>query len=156
MRWIPLAACLLGVAATLLLRRTRWARPALWASRVAYALLVLQAPLYFAAKSGYQVSAPVCQWTFGLDLAVHSLTNYPHIVLFTLFFVLTYAQLPGIPKVAVWSAAATLAMGLLVELAQGATGEGNCRMRDLIPDSAGALLGFTLVLIGRKLWPFER
>lgn len=145
MRWLPLGAALAGVVAAFLLRRTALARPALWASRIAYVVLVAQAPYYFAAKGGFQVSAPVCQWTFGLDLAMHSLTNYPHIVLFALFFLLTYAQMPSHPRAAVLAAAGTLAMGLLVELAQGVTGEGHCRMRDLIPDAAGASIGFILL-----------
>lgn len=151
MRSLPLIAALLGVAAALSLRRTRWSTASLWASRLAYGLLVLQLPAYFLAKSSFQVSAPVCQWTFGLALAQHSLTNYPHIVLFAVFFLLTYAQLPGHQRAAVWSMTATLAFGLLLELLQGATGEGNCRMRDLIPDSAGGLIGYALILAGRKV-----
>ena len=151
MTGIPLAVALITAAAALLLRRTRWARPSLWASRFGYAVLVLQAPAYFLAKSGFTVSSPVCRWTFGIALATHSLTNYPHIILFTLFFLLTYVQLPGNPKAVIWSIAATLAMGLLVELAQGATGQGNCRMRDLIPDLAGALIGCVVVMAGRTL-----
>jgi hypothetical protein len=31
---------------------------------------------------------------------------------------------------------ATLTVGALVEIAEGVTGAGNCRLRDLIPDSA--------------------
>ena len=143
-------AALIGVAASLLLRRTAWAKSSLWASRIAYGVLVLQTPAYFLQKSGFQVSAPVCEWTFGLALAQHSLTNYPHIVMFALFFLLTCAQLPGHPKAALWSTAATLALGLVLELSQGVTGEGHCRMRDLIPDSVGALIGYALVLAVRK------
>ena len=151
MRHIPLVLALVTVLVAFSLRRTRWAVPSLWASRLAYALLVLQAPLYFLAKGGFRVLPPKCQWTFGMDLAIHSLTNYPHIILFTLFFLLTYAQLPAAPRAMIWSAAATIAMGLLVELAQGVSGHGHCRMRDLIPDSVGALLGFAIVSAGRKL-----
>lgn len=147
MRSLPLIAAVASVAIALMLRRSRWSTPALLVSRIAYVLLVLQAPMYFLAKSGYQMSPPVCQWTFDAALAAHSLTNYPHIVLFALFFLLTYTQLPRVRNAAGWSVAATLAMGLLVELAQGVTGEGNCRMRDLIPDAAGALIGFALVQI---------
>lgn len=151
MRHVPLAFALVAVVAALSLRRTRWAVPSLWVSRLAYALLVLQAPLYFLARSSFRVSAPVCEWTFGLALARHSLTNYPHIILFTLFFLLTYAQLPAAPRAILWSIAATVAMGLVVELAQGVSGAGHCRMRDLIPDSVGALLGLVIVSIGAKL-----
>jgi hypothetical protein len=156
MRWLPLAAALIGVAAAWLLRRTSWGTPALWGSRIAYALLVLQAPFYFFAKGGYQVSAPVCQWTFDAALAAHSLTNYPHVFLFAVFFLLSHAQLPGARHAAAWSAAATVAMGLLVELAQGTTGEGHCRMRDLIPDSVGALIGFAMIGIARTVRGTQR
>lgn len=151
MRHLLLAFALLATVAAVALRRTRWAAPSLWISRIAYALLVLQAPLYFLVEGGFRVGFPVCQWTFGLALAGHSLRNYPHIVLFTVFFLLTYAQLPGVRRRVLWSIAATLAMGLLVELAQGVSGHGNCRMRDLIPDSMGALLGFAIVSAGAKL-----
>ena len=151
MRWFPLTAAVSVVMLAFALRRTRWARASLWTSRAAYGLLVLQVPMYFLGKSGFEVSPPVCQWTFSLALAQHSLTNYPHIVLFTVFFLLSYAQLPGVPKAAAWAALATVAVGLLLELSQGATGEGNCRMRDLIPDSAGALIGYALVTAGKRI-----
>jgi len=155
MKYMPLALALVTALVALSLRRTRWAVPSLWASRLAYALLVLQAPLYFLAKGGFRVSPPNCEWTFGMALARHSLTNYPHIILFTLFFLLTYAQLPAAPRAIIWSTAATVAMGLLVELAQGVSGDGHCRMRDLIPDSVGALLGFVIVSAGTKLAQYK-
>ncbi|MFZ2493205.1 MAG: VanZ family protein [Thermoanaerobaculia bacterium] len=151
MAQVPLALAVLAVVASLSLRRTRWARPSLWVSRLTYAGLVLQAPLYFLVKGGFQLSAPDCEWTFGLALARHSLTNYPHIVLFTLFFLLTYAQMRGVRRPILWSAVATMAMGLLVELAQGVSGHGHCRMRDLVPDSLGALLGLAIVTAGTTL-----
>lgn len=145
-----LALAVVGTVVAWFLRRTRWARPSLLASRCAYAALLVQAVLYFPAQSGFRIGPPVCQWTFGFALGVHSLQNYPHIVLFALFFLLTYAQLREVPRAMAWSAAACLAMGLFVELAQGATGAGNCRMRDLIPDAAGALIGAGLVAAARK------
>ena len=76
-----------------------------------------------------------CEWTFDRALAARSLTNYAHIVLFAVFFLLTCAQLPNVRKALAWSAGACFVMGLFVELAQGMTGAGHCRMRDLIPDS---------------------
>jgi hypothetical protein len=45
----------------------------------------------------------------------------------------------------------TLAMGALVELAEGITGRGHCRLRDLIPDSAGALAGAAFVLLADRV-----
>ena len=149
MAQVPLVLALLGVVLAIALRRTRWARASLWGSRLAYAGLVLQAPLYFLAKGGFRISPPDCQWTFGLALARHSLTNYGHIILFMVFFLLTYAQLPGVSRAIAWSVTATMAMGLLVELAQGVSGHGHCRMRDIIPDAVGALLGCAIVLAGR-------
>jgi VanZ family protein len=50
-----------------------------------------------------------------------------------------------------WSFLACFAMGLLVEIAEGATGIHHCRMRDLIPDMAGACVGAIVVLIVRRL-----
>jgi len=151
LRQLPLAFAIIATVAALLLRRTRWAVPSLWLSRVAYIVLVLQAVVYFLAKGGFRVSSPVCEWTFGLALATHSLTNYAHIILFTLFFLLSYAQLPGIRRRMIWSAIATLGVGLLVELAQGVSGHGHCRMRDLIPDFAGALIGGLIISAATKL-----
>src|SRR5688500_12437601 len=151
MAHIPFVLALLGVVLALSLRRTRWAGPSLWASRLAYTGLVLQVPLYFLVKGGFRISSPDCEWTFGLALARHSLTNYAHIILFMVFFLLTYAQLPGVSKPIIWSAAVTIAVGLLLELAQGVSGQGHCRMRDIVPDSVGALLGFVVVSAGTTL-----
>jgi len=50
-----------------------------------------------------------------------------------------------------WSFLACFALGFLVEIAEGATGIHHCRMRDLIPDMAGASLGAIAVLIVRRL-----
>lgn len=41
-------------------------------------------------------------------------------------------------------------MGALVEISQGVTGKGHCRLRDLIPDAVGALLGSVIVCSGIK------
>jgi len=152
MAYIPFVLAVVSAVVALALRRTRWAHLALWISRIAYACLVLQAPLYFLAKGGFRVSPPVCEWTFGIALARHSLTNYRHIILFTGFFLLTYAQLPGVSWRLLWSVALTLSMGLLVELVQGISGHGHCRMRDLVPDAVGALLGSAIVWAGARLW----
>ena len=141
--------------AAVMLRRTRWATVSLRASRWTYALFPLTL-LYFPAKAGWHMAAPRCEWTFGPALAVHSLTNVPHIILFAIFFLITYAQLPGVRRALLWSALACLAMGLLVELAQGATGVHNYRMRDLIPDAAGAAIGALFVAAGRGIVAFRR
>ena len=134
--------------AAIALRRTRWAAVSLRISRWTYALVMPLSLLYFPMKSGFLLHAPVCEWTFGPALALHSLTNFPHIILFAIFYLLTYAQLPRVSKAGLWSFAACMVMGLLVELAQGSSGHGHCRMRDLIPDAAGAAIGAVLVLVG--------
>ena len=93
-----------------------------------------------------------CELTFDIPLAIHSLTNYAHIVLFVLFFLMTSAQfrMSNWPAFA-WAALAAVTMGLLVELAQGVTGKGHCRMRDLIPDAVGILLGAGIVLLLNRI-----
>lgn len=146
-----LALAILATAFAFFLRRSRWALHALLASRLTYAALLLQALLYFPSKSGYQIMPVKCQWTFDFALGVHSLQNYPHILMFGLFFLLTYAQLWNVRKAIACSAVACMSMGLFVELAQGATGAGNCRMRDLIPDAVGLLIGAGIVATVRKV-----
>lgn len=137
-----LLALIILVLGLLALRGVRWA----------YAAFVVLGLLYFPAKAGFQLAPRPCQLAFDIPLAIHSLTNYGHIVLFALFFVMTSAQFPVSERRAVaWSAAATVAMGALVEVAQGVTGEGNCRLRDLIPDSVGILFGSMIVLLLKRL-----
>jgi hypothetical protein len=85
-------------------------------------------------------------------LAIYSLTNYAHIVLFVLFFLMTSAQFrmshwPGFA----WSALAGITMGILVELAEGVSGNHHCRLRDLIPDAAGIVLGSGTVYLWNRI-----
>jgi hypothetical protein len=40
---------------------------------------------------------------------------------------------------------------LLVELAEGISGNGHCRLRDLIPDTVGIILGAGLVFLWNKI-----
>ena len=126
----------------LALRGVRWA----------YAAFVALGLLYFPAKVGFRPTPRPCQLAFDLPLAAHSLTNYAHIILFALFFVMTSAQFRKLNRRALLrAAAATLAMGALVEVAQGVTGEGNCRLRDLIPDGVGILIGSAVVLLLKRV-----
>jgi hypothetical protein len=70
-----------------------------------------------------------------------SMTKVPHIVLFASFFLLTVAQFDRIDRRAVaWSFLATVGMGILVELQEGATRTGYCRITDVAPDAWGALI----------------
>jgi len=74
------------------------------------------------------------------------MTKVPHMVLFGLFFFVTLAMFDRVDRRSLgWSVAATAAMGLLVELEEGATRTGNCRLTDVLPDLAGALVVLVLV-----------
>lgn len=120
--------------------------------RRAYAAFVALGLLYFPFKAGFRLAPRPCQFAFDIPLAIHSLTNFGHIVLFALFFVMTCAQFRASNRRAfAWAAAGTIVMGALVEVAQGVTGEGNCRLRDLIPDGVGILLGSTIVLLLKRI-----
>lgn len=132
----------LFVLGILSLRGVRWA----------YLAFVLLSLLYFPAKVGFRFNPQPCELTFDLPLALHSLTNYAHIVLFALFFVMTSAQL-RMSRGAdfAWVALATIVMGALIEVGQGVSGKGHCRLRDLIPDAAGVLLGAVLVLLWKRI-----
>ena len=106
-----LAFFVLGI---LSLRGVRWA----------YITFVVLGLLYFPASVGFQLDPHPCELTFDIPLAIHSLTNYAHIVLFALFFVMTSAQLRMSNWSALlWAALATIAMGLLIELDEGITGK---------------------------------
>ena len=130
------------VLGVLSLRRVRWA----------YITFVLMGLLYFPVKVGFRFDPQPCELTFNLPLAIHSLSNYPHIVLFALFFVMTIAQFRMSNWSAfAWAAAATIVMGVLVEVEEGLTNLGHCRSRDLIPDAVGILAGSAIVLLFNRL-----
>ena len=122
---------------------------ALWRYRWAYVAFAVLGLIYFPLKVGFRLDPNACEMLPSVGLAVYSLRNYPHIVGFSFFFVLSYVQFRGTAGRSrfAWAALATLVMGLLVELAEGISGQGHCRMRDLIPDAAGALLGAAYVLV---------
>ncbi|HSS21565.1 MAG TPA: hypothetical protein VLL54_15940 [Pyrinomonadaceae bacterium] len=116
--------------------------------RWAYITFVVLGLLYFPASVGFHLNPQPCELVPSLGLAVFSLTNYKHTVLFVLFFLMTSAQF----RMSQWSGygwavGACLVMGLLVELAEGISGVGHCRMRDLIPDAVGIMIGAVIVLL---------
>jgi hypothetical protein len=114
----------------------------------AYVLLGL---LYFPARVGFRLNPHACELATDLPLALFSLTNYPHIALFAVFFAMSKAQFRTDRRSTFgWAALATLAVGALVEIAEGITGQRNCRLRDLIPDSAGVFLGAAMVFIWNR------
>ncbi|MDQ2855910.1 MAG: hypothetical protein M3R68_06255, partial [Acidobacteriota bacterium] len=125
------------VLSILSLRGVRWA----------YVTFVVLGLLYFPVSVGFRLNPQPCEGIPDFALAIFSLTNYPHIVLFTLFFLMTRAQFRTYNwSVFAWAALAGIVMGALVEIAEGISGSGHCRLRDLIPDAAGILLGSVIVL----------
>ena len=130
------------VLGILSLRGVRWA----------YITFVLLGLLYFPASVGFRLNPQPCELAFNVPLAIYSLTNYAHIVLFALFFLMTSAQLRMYHWSAfAWAAIAGIIMGVLVELAEGITGNGHCRSRDLIPNAVGILLGSVIVLLWNRI-----
>ena len=130
------------VLGVLSLRGVRWA----------YITYVVLGLLFFPARVGFRLDPHPCELAFNIPLALFSLTNYGHIVLFALFFVMTSAQF----RMNKWSAFALAAvtgigMGVMVELLEGITGKGHCRVRDLVPDTAGILLGAVIVLVWNRV-----
>lgn len=135
---------LLGVFVFLLLavlaaRGVRWA----------YVAFVLMIPLSFPAFTGFRVDPKPCDLTFDLPLAVQSLSNYSHVLLFAFFFLVTtkhfrWSEWPSWGR----SIGMTMGMGAVMEIAQGLSGNHHCKSVDLIPDVVGALLGLLAVFLG--------
>ena len=115
----------------LALARLRWA----------YAIFIGLALLSFIARAGFNLDPHACELLVSWGLALFSFRNFPHIVLFALFFFLSRRQFNG-PRASIYAMTATLIMGALVELAEGLSGQGHCRLRDLLPDAAGAVVGW--------------
>jgi hypothetical protein len=108
----------------------------------AYIATIILGILFFPARVGFHFDIKPCEFSFNLPLAIYSLTNYKHIVLFAVFFIMTRRNIRTNGwKGFGWAALATLLFGIIVELGEGVTGDGHCRIRDLVPDVAGVLLG---------------
>jgi len=125
----------------LALRGVRWA----------YVTFILLSVAFFPVRTWFRFESRACDLTCSGSLALTSLTNYPHIVLFGLFFAGTLAQFSQERRRSragsafAWAGVATMLMGAVVELEQGLTGRGHCRLRDLLPDAAGAVWAATLL-----------
>ena len=132
------------VLVVLALRGVRWA----------YAAFIIVSLAYFPARAGFDLQPRACDLAIDGQSALLALGKQAHIILFALFFLLSSAQTgpkPSDRTVLLFASAATLVMGAFVEIGQGVTGAGNCRLRDLIPDSASILLGAAALFAWRRL-----
>jgi VanZ family protein len=50
-----------------------------------------------------------------------------------------------------WAALVSITMGVLVEVAEHISGNGHCRLRDLIPDAVGIMLGSGTVFLWNRM-----
>ena len=109
---------------------------------------------YFPARAGFRLEPHACDLALDAPLAAEAARNGAHVVLFAIFFVMTVAQFPRGRRVDVrtlaWAGAATLVMGALVELAQGVSGQGNCELRDLVPDAAGSAIAAATLALAKR------
>lgn len=120
---------------------------ALRGQRWAYLVFVGLALVYFPARVGFRFDPKPCETALTVPLALHSLQNYKHIVLLALFYLMTWAQFrPPTSAAYGWCALAALALGVWLEVGEALTGRGHCRVRDLVPDTAGILLGTAVSL----------
>ena len=120
----------------------------LWAyRRWAYAAYALFAVLRIPARTGFHLVLPACDMRLTSSNFAASLTKVPHMVLFGFFFLLTIAQFDRVSSKAIlWSSVITIALGVLIELEEGATRTGYCRMTDVAPDAVGALIALVPVM----------
>jgi hypothetical protein len=123
---------------------------ALRGHRWAYAIFLLLAVAWIPARTGFHLHRPPCQMRFTLDLVRNSLVKYKHISLWGAFFLMTWVQVRRARYALLIAATATVAMGILIELEEGATGTGMCRATDLLPDGVGALVGAVVATIWRR------
>ena len=129
--------------------RGKWWR---YAFHLAYAALVIYGVLAIPARTGFELVSPTCEMLPSLEGAGQALTKLPHIILFGIFFIVTAIQFPRTARYRfVWAMLATIAFGLVIELEEGATQTGNCRMRDLLPDALGGFIGIGVVLMSNAL-----
>ena len=111
-------------------------------SRWAYDAFALMIPLSFFAFTGFRGDPNPCELAFDLHFIFHALPNYPHILLFAFFFLVTAGHF----RFSSWQLwiggiGLTMAMGAAMEIAQGLSGGTlHCKAVDLVPDFIGALL----------------
>src|SRR5437867_2942980 len=143
---VRVAAGVLALLALIALRGKRWA----------YFAFVVLGLLYFPAQTHFRVHAPKCEQLLPtIQVLVLSLHNYAYIALFAGFYWMSWVQFRRSDARGIWALLATLLVAALVELAEGMTGGGrgqaHCRVRDLVPDAAGALGAALLLAVWSRL-----
>jgi VanZ family protein len=120
----------------------------LWSKRRwLYGSYMLIAVMRIPARTGFHLNGPACDMRLTLHNVQLSLTKIPHVVLFGVFFLITVLQFDRADRrTMTWSLVATLALGVLVELEEGMTRTGNCRITDVLPDLWGAFVVMALVM----------
>jgi len=122
---------------------TRFSRFRRWG----YTLLVIVGALRIPAQAHFYLYAPLCDLRMAWDNTRLSLTKVPHFAVFAVFFLFTAWQFDRLDRRSLsWSLVATLALGILVELEEGATRTGDCRLADLLPDVGGALIAMAFLV----------
>ena len=123
---------------------------ALRGARWAYGVFLVLACVWIPARTGFHLHAPPCQMRFTRDAVLNSLAKYKHISLWGAFFLMTWVQARRSRHALLIAAVATIAVGVLIELEEGATGTGMCRATDLLPDGVGAVIGASIASLWRR------
>lgn len=139
----------MAVSPALVHRSAQW----LWSRRRwAYAAWMLLGVMTIPARTGFHFQPLRCDARLTAGNVGASLSKGPHVILFGLFFLLTAAQFDRIDRRSMaWSLAATLALGLLVEIEEGLTRTGNCRYTDVLPDLFGGLIVMAVLMTAAML-----
>src|SRR5438876_181240 len=143
---VRIGAGVLALLALITLRGKRWA----------YFAFVVLGLLYFPAQTHFRVHVPKCEQILPtIQVLVLSLHNYAYIALFAGFYWMSWVQFRRSDARGIWALVATLLVAALVEIAEGMTGGGrgqvHCRVRDLVPDAAGALGAALLLAVWSRL-----
>ena len=134
-------------------RRSTFPRNIWSGRRWLYGAYMAVAVLRIPARVRFHLAAPRCDTRLTLKNAGLSMTKVPYMVLFAVFFIITLLQFERFNLRAFsWSLVATAGLGLLVELEEGASRTGNCRLTDVLPDVAGAAIAGIILLVMFTLW----
>src|SRR5438874_2429620 len=141
---VRVGAGVLAVLVLIALRGKRWA----------YFAFVLLGLLYFPAHTHFRVHVPKCEQILPtVQVLLLSLHNYAYSALFAGFYWMSWVTFQRSDARGIWALLATLLVAALVEIAEGMTmkGRGHCRVRDLVPDAAGAVGAMLLLAVWSRL-----